>query len=432
MNEKTSTLERDCFTDYALLPDPYSYFETIRAGGPVVVAGDPAIAYVTGFEESVEILNDASRFSSLPAATGPKTALSFVPQGDDITDQIAASRDPDSPLSLLVTYDGQQHSLNRALLSKLFTPLRLKQSEAFMRDHAASAVGKVVAEQGCEIIDDIAAPYVTYVIADMLGVPDADRIRFKDSIRENAPAGFLGDPLGIVPSAPLQYMYDFFLRYLTDRREKPRDDVMSWLAAACYADGTRPPILEIVKSAMFLFSAGQDTSALLLCNALRYLAEHPDLQRRLRADDTLLPNFVEEMMRMHGSIKMTSRLTVRTTKVGGVELKAGTPIAVILAAANRDPRQWENPGEFDLERPKLKQQVGFSRGAHTCLGAPLARAEVTLMLEAFLDQTSSIEIDEARHGPAEDRRFKYVPSFMNYGLEELHLKFTPASSDIKG
>ena len=204
------------------------------------------------------------------------------------------------------------------------------------------------------------------------------------------------------------------------------------MALARYSDGGEPSILELVKLAMFLFSAGQDTSALLLGNCLRHLGEDEELQSALRNDNALVPNFIEEMMRLVGSLKMTSRLTTRTTKIGDVTLKAGTPIAVILAAANRDGRQWARPDAVDLDRPKLKQQIGFSRGPHTCIGAPLARAEVRIMLEECLNQPASIAIDPDKHGHRPDQCFKYTPSFMNYGFKALHLKLEPAFADERG
>ena len=426
MNETVSLIGRDYFTDHTLLPDPHLFYEELRACGPVTVMGDPPIAYVTGFDEAAEVLNDASRFSSLPSATGPKTLLPFEPRGDDITEQIAASRDPNSAFSLLVTYDGKQHLDNRAIISRLFTPLRLKASDVFMRRYAVAAVREVVAEGGCELYHQVALPYVTYVIADLLGVPQEDRIKIKDFLSEVPPAGSLENPLGDKPPAALQFMFDFFWAYLCERRENPRNDVLSEMALARYPDGGEPSILELVKLAMFLFSSGQDTSALLLGNCLRHLCEDGELQSALRADNTLIPNFIEEMMRLVGSLKMTSRLTTKTTEVGGVTLRAGTQVAVILAAANRDDRQWAQPNAVDLNRPKLKQQLGFSRGPHTCIGAPLARAEVRFMLEEFLNQTSSIALDEEQHGRPPDQRFQYTPSFMNHGVKKLHLRLTAA------
>lgn len=425
MPAKATPVSLDYFSDYSLLGNPYAYFEQIRALGPVALVGDPPVAFVTGFDEAVTVLNDSERFSSLISATGPRTRLPFVPMGDDITGQIAANRDPASPLALLVTYDGREHTYNRGLVARLLTPYRLKANQEFMRRYASRAVAAAVAEGRCELIDRIAAPFVTSVIADLLGVPEADRIRFKDCIRAAPPAGSLEDVTAETPAAPLQYMFEFFWTYLSERRESPRDDVMSELAQARYPDGSEPPIIELVKASMFLFAAGQDTAALLIGNSLRYLSDHPELQQRLREEPTLIPKFIEEMMRLEGSLKMTSRITAKSTSVGGVALPAGTPVAVILAAANRDARMWQNSGSFDLERPQLKQQIGFSRGPHTCLGAPLARAEVAIMLEEFLQQTASIAIDERQHGPLTDRHYLHVPSFMNHGVKALHLTLTP-------
>ena len=269
MDHTVSLIERDYFTDYSLLPDPHPFYEELRSRGPVTLLGDPPVAYITGFEEATQVLNDASRFSSLVSATGPRTLLPFVPEGDDITDQIAASRDPNSHFSLLVTYDGKQHADNRAIISRLFTPLRLKASEDFMRGYAKAAVKEVVTAGGCELYAEVAVPYVTYVIADLLGVPQADRVAIKDFLSNVPPAGSLENPLGDKPPEALKFMFDFFWRYLSDRRAKPRDDVLSEMALARYSDGGEPSILELVKLAMFLFSAGQDTSALLLGNCLR-------------------------------------------------------------------------------------------------------------------------------------------------------------------
>jgi cytochrome P450 len=177
---------------------------------------------------------------------------------------------------------------------------------------------------------------------------------------------------------------------------------------------------------MFLFAAGQDTSAKLLGNSIRFLAENPQVQQQLRDNLSQVPAFIEEMMRLEGSVKATFRLTKKTTSLGGVELKAGQPVVIAVAAGNRDARRWEDPAEFRMGRSKIKEHVGFGRGAHTCLGAPLARAEVRVLLEQFLKRTSQITLNEEHHGPPGDRRLSYEPSYIIRGLNDLYINLEPA------
>jgi len=422
----TDLSERDYFTDHSVLLNPYEYFEALRAHGPVHRLQNRNLVVITGFEEGIEVLLDNEHFSSCIAAAGPVAPLPFTPEGDDISEQIEAAHDPNSPTALMVNYDGERHEAARSLLNSLFTPSKLKANEAFMESYAAKIVGEVVASGDCELIKEIAAPYVTLVIADLLGVPEEDQEEFRKVIDSGPPAGNIDDAESTSASPSLLFMGSYFTRYVQERRENPRDDVLTELATAKYPDGSLAPMLEVVKSAMFLFAAGQDTSAKLLGNSIRFLAENPEIQQQLREDLSQVPAFIEEMMRLEGSVKATFRLTKKTTSLGGIELKAGQPVVVAVSAGNRDARRWEDPASFRMGRPKVKEHVGFGRGAHTCLGAPLARAEVRVLLEQFLKQTSQISLNEARHGPPSDRRLSYEASYIIRGLNDLYVDLEPA------
>jgi cytochrome P450 len=147
------------------------------------------------------------------------------------------------------------------------------------------------------------------------------------------------------------------------------------------------------------------------------------VQRRLREDRSLLPNFIEECLRIESPVKGDFRLSRVPTAVGGQALGAGATVMVINGAANRDPRRFGNPDDFDVERKNARQHLAFGRGIHSCPGAPLARAETRIGLERLLDRTSDIRISEAHHGPADERRYDYVPTYILRGLTELHLEF---------
>ena len=156
------------------------------------------------------------------------------------------------------------------------------------------------------------------------------------------------------------------------------------------------------------------------------IAEDPELQAKLRADRDLVPNFVEECLRFESPVRGDFRLSKVPVTVGDVELPTGTTVMLVNAAANRDPEQFPDPDTFDPERANARTHVTFGRGPHSCPGAPLARAEAIVGLNRLLDRTSSIAIDESEHGPADDRRYQYVPTFILRGLTKLHVTFEPA------
>ncbi|MBB4859388.1 cytochrome P450 [Novosphingobium chloroacetimidivorans] len=417
--------ERNYFTDHSLLVDPYAYFEALRGEGPIHRAPN-GVVFVTGFQESVDILLDTEHFSSFQTQLGPLAPLPFVPEGEDLSDQIAAHRDPNTMSELMVSYDGEQHANARSLLNRLFVPSRLRANEEYMWTFAGELVDDAVARGGCELISEIATPYVTLVIADLLGVPEEDREKFRAVIDAGPPPGSLDDDGYARESHPLMFMAQFFMQYVAERRASPREDVLSMLANANFPDGTQPEALEVVKSAMFLFAAGQDTSAKLLGNAMQRVARDKALQSRLRTDPKQIAAFLEETLRLEGSTKATFRLVKKAVRIGDYQLVPGDRVFVGLAAANRDPARWANPTEFEIGRRKIQEHLGFGRGAHTCLGAPLARVEVRVIFERFFEKTSDISLSDEHLGPDGEVELDYEPSFIIRGLSSLKLKLQPA------
>jgi cytochrome P450 len=418
--------DRDYFSDHVILKDPYAYFEAIRAKGPIYQIPSSGLVVVTGFDEILEVLKNTNDFSSVISPSGPAAPLPFQSQGSDITPQIEAHRTDFVGGDLVVAYDDQQHSFSRSLLTRLFTPSRLRANEQFIAEYSDQLVTAAAANGGCELIKEIATPFVTMVIADLLGVPDEDRQIFMDAIEAGPPPGSLNSDDLMAQNQPLVIMGMYFAGYVQDRRQNPRADILSELANAAYPDGSTPDALEIVRLATFLFGAGQDTSAKLLGNTMKFIVDEPGLQDRLRQDPSLIPRLLEEVLRLEGSTKMTARLARKDTHIGDLKVPAGTRVMLALSAANRDPRRWDNPQAFVLDRPRIKEHLAFGRGAHVCAGAPLARAEVRIILEKFLEHTSRIGLVEEKHGPRNARNFDYEASFIIRGLSELHLELTPA------
>jgi cytochrome P450 len=178
--------------------------------------------------------------------------------------------------------------------------------------------------------------------------------------------------------------------------------------------------------ARFLFGAGQDTTSRLIAMAIKLLGDDPALQSRLRSDPARIPDFLEEVLRYDAPVKVVYRIARRNTRIGEVEVPAGTIMTIALTAANHDPEHFEAPGEFNLDRPKLRDNMAFSRGSHGCLGAPLARLEARIAIERILARTSDIRISEEHHGPPGARRYRYEPTYSFRSLAELHVEFSAA------
>jgi cytochrome P450 len=163
----------------------------------------------------------------------------------------------------------------------------------------------------------------------------------------------------------------------------------------------------------------------LLAGALGYLAEQPELQDELRAHPEHIPGFLEEVLRLESPVKTDFRLSRRATTVGDVDIAAGTPVMVLNGAANRDPRRFEGPTEFRVDRQNARTNLAFGRGLHACPGGPLARTEARVSVQRMLERTRDIRISESHHGPAGNRKYSYAPTYILRGLNRLHLEFTP-------
>ena len=416
----------DFFRDSRLTDDPYTFYEALREKCPVTKEEHYGVTMVTGWQEAVDVYNDAETFSSCISVTGPFPGFPVSLEGmedRDIAELITQHRDEIPFSDQLPTLDPPTHTNHRALLMRLITPKRLKENEDAMWQLADDILDDFLAPGEGEFIKGFAGPFTLRVIADLLGVPEADRPELLERLARGTHGSGLGNADKTLTKTPLEYLYDVFATYVEDRRAEPRDDVLTGLATASFPDGKMPEVGDVVRVATNVFSAGQETTVRLLSTALKVLGDRPDIQQKLRADRSLLPNFIEECLRIESPVKGDFRLSRVPTTVGDQSLGAGCTVMVINGAANRDPRRFEDPDDFDPERKNARQHLAFGRGIHSCPGAPLARAETRVGLERLLDRTTDIRISESKHGPAESRNYQYIPTYILRGLTELHLEF---------
>lgn len=404
------------FRDRTVQDDPYAYYDALRRRSPVWREPNYGVFMVTGYDEALAVYNDAARFSSCNTVSGPFKKFSVPLVGDDVSEIIDRYRDELPFSDQLPSFDPPRHNDHRRLLMRMLTPQRLRENEDFMWTLADRKMDEFMGEGGCEFITSYAGPFTLLVIADLEGVPESDHPKFTNRL-SNLP--------GQVEHKPLEFLYEQFTEYIEDRRRAPRDDIMTAMATATFPDGSTPDVKDVALLAANLFAGGQETTVRLLSFALRTIAERPEVQEALRSDRDRIPNFIEETLRFESPLRGQFRMARTNVTVGGVDIPAGSSVMVLPGAANRDPRTFPNPAEFDIDRPNARMHVAFGHGIHHCAGAHLARAEGRVTINRLLDRTKEISISEEEHGPPGARRYEYLPTYFLRGLTELNVDLSP-------
>jgi cytochrome P450 family 150 subfamily A5 len=415
----------DFFRGSETIDDPYPYFDWLRTQCPVRRDPQQGVYMVTGYEEAFGVYTDADTFSSCNSVTGPFPGFPVPLEGHDDASELIEEHRHELPFSdQIITMDPPKHRDHRHLLMRQLTPKRLKENEDFVWRLADRQIDGFIDRGECELIRDYANPFTLFVIADLLGVPEEEHQEFRDALARQPHDNAVGSTNSEMSQNPLAWLYDRFGGYIEDRRREPRNDVLTALATTTFPDGELPEVIDVVRVAANVFAAGQETTVRLLGTALQLLCERPDLQQILRERRDLIPEFVEEALRMESPVKGDFRLSRRQATVGGVDIPAGATLMVLNGAANRDPRHFEDPGEFRVDRGNSREHLAFGRGVHSCPGGSLARLEARVSIERLLNRTSEIRISEAHHGPPGARQYQYVPTYILRGLTRLHLEFT--------
>ena len=423
----------DWYTDVSLVDDPHAYFDSLRARGPVVRLPYRDVVAVVGYEETVQLMLDTEHFSEINAVTGGLVELPFTPEGDDITEALQANRGKIAFADQIVAECGSRHADLRSILSRLFTPSRLKALQPQLLATAEGLIDEFHADGRVDIVRQYGGPFGALVISDLLGLSEETRGKFRALLEGAIPVPMDATPEEMMKNPLASVGKDLFGLIVRRRIANlpllrtllAQDDILSDLARATYPDGSKPSLVDLTSLAAFLFGAGQDTTNRLLANGFKVIATRPDIQQELRANPARIEDFLEELLRFDGSVKSGGRICRKTTTLGGVEIKAGTPILMSHMAANRDPARFPDPDRFDMDRPKIKEHLAFGRGAHTCIGAPLARREVATSIQRLLARMDNVRLSEAHHGPEGARRFEYEPTYVLRALKSLHLEFDP-------
>ena len=396
---------------------------------PVLPTAHHGVVAVSGYEEASEIYLNNEDFSSCNSVIGPFATFPVPLEGDDVSDIIDGNREVLPMYEHMVTMDPPQHTQERALIMRLLTPKRLKENEAFMWRLADRQIDEFVDAGHCEFISAYTQPFAMLVVADVLGVPESDHERFREGFGLGMTPGKLGAERKGMSSNALCWLDDYFARVHRGPSEEParrRPDQPRAGHLSRTAPRPRSPTWCGRRRSSSPPARRRPPGCLAV--GLKYLSEYPELQDELRAHKERIPGFIEEALRIESPVKADFRLARRHVNVAGVDIAPGTPVMLLNGAANRDPRLFECPEEFRVDRPNAKVHIAFGRGVHACPGGPLARAEGRVSIERILDRMHNIRLSEEHHGPPTERHFEYEPTWVLRGLHKLYLEFTPAEA----
>jgi len=323
--------------------------------------------------------------------------------------------DPFGGAPTILTADPPVHSRLRRLVSKAFTPRRVRELEPRVREITTELLSRATDASEVEAMAMLANPLPVIVIAELLGVSPDDHAQFKQW--SNDLISSFGQEMGSSPSVAGLAAKDNLRRYLAEaikqRSANPADDLISALVTA-RDESDALSENELLAFVVLLLLAGNETTTNLIGNGLLALCRHPEQQQRLRENRELIPKAIEEMLRYDPPVQMTVRMPTVTTSVGGTEIPEGTIAFILLAAANRDPSHFPGPENFDVAR-EPNEHVSFGEGIHFCLGAPLARLEGAIAIEQMLDKFPRLQLANP------DAKMAYRGSMALRGLSELRL-----------
>jgi cytochrome P450 len=380
--------------DPAFIADPYPFYRRLRETAPVFKTPQ-GLWLVTRYDDVTFALRD-KRFGK-----------DFVGNLERRYGNLARMEEP-AVASLgrtMLVLDPPDHTRLRALVTKAFTARRVADMRPRIKALVDAQLDRVIDKGEMDVMRDLAHRLPVIVICDMLGIPEDHRAPFLAGSNVN---GRILEPVPMSREELDQANRNtlmagaYFDQLCELRRREPRDDLTTELVRAEEA-GDKLTAEELRANIGLLFGAGHETTTNLIGNGLLALHRHRDQWERLKADPSLIPNAVEELLRYDSSVQITGRVTNAEVEIGGVTLGATENVIALLGAANHDPAQYQDPDRLDVGRANLRP-LSFGGGIHYCLGAQLARLEAELVFTALVERLPNIELPE-KDAPAWRRSF---------------------------
>lgn len=385
---------------------PHDQFELLRREDPVHFQPEPnggrGFWVVTKYEDLVYVSCHPELFSS------------YAGGGTIIEDY--SGRDLEIARALMVNMDPPAHGKFRKLVSRGFTPRMTSYLEPRIKAVAKRLVDNVASRGHCDFVSELAIPLPLEMIAELIGVePEAREQLLKWT---NRLLGYTDPELGSREdmSVAAMEMMQYSFKLAATRKGKTTGEDLATILCNASVDGEALTDMEFAMFVLLLSVAGNETTRNLLSNGMVLLMDHPEVRQEIQNDLSLLPNAIEEMLRLVSPVTYMRRTATQDVELRGKKIKAGDKIAICYASANRDEDVFPNPHKFDIHRKNAREHVAFGIGEHFCLGSNLARLEIRLLLEEILTRIPDMQ----RNGAYRRLRSSYLN-----GVKELQVKFTP-------
>jgi len=362
--------------------DPYPYYAALRDDAPTHFVEALGGFAVSRYADVRRVMHDDETFSSTAMAALVSRPVEYTTEDGD------EARTPVSIIGL----DGADHSRLRRIVNRGFTPRRIAELETDIRRIARELVAELVSAGPSDLQAGLAVPLPTTVIAELLGVPTAERESFRRWSEDMVRAVF--EPPSAVDRSDLARSSEQMSAWLDDviatRASSVGDDLISVLLRA-ELDGGALTHEELTVFVFTLLIAGSITTAYLIGSVAELLATHPDHERSVRSGNTQIAEVVEEMLRFDAPVQIMFRTTTRDVDIAATTIPRGATVAALLGSANRDPRAFSHPDRFDPGRDAT-EHLTFGHGVHYCLGAALARIETRIALEELLRAAPRLQL----------------------------------------
>lgn len=406
--------------DPEILQDPYPYFARLRDEAPVFRDPNTGIVSVSTYALIQKVNTQPRVFSN-----------NF---GEQLRSGNAAAIDPDELAILskgvlvkntMLTADPPDHTRYRKLAMKAFTYKRVEIMGEYVARVSNALIDRFAADGHCEFKGAFANHLPMTVIADSLGVPrdDMDRFHLWSEAFVAQLGGVAEKSARLDAARRIVEFQSYFIAKIEEKRAHPTEDIISDLVKADLAEEGDPRKMEyaeLLSILQQLLVAGNETTAHSLTAGLYYLLSNPAQMERLKADPSLIGNFVEETLRYLTPTNNMWRVATQDAEIGGVAIRKNELILLRYGSGNRDEAHFPDAGAFDIARDNAKTHLAFGAGIHTCIGAQLARKEMVTAFPILLERLKNLKLAESKNS------FRYSPNILLRGVLELHVTFDPA------
>ncbi|MEK9679977.1 MAG: cytochrome P450 [Rhodospirillaceae bacterium] len=392
------------------LSNPYAFYVKARDEEPIFY--DPKLGYwvVMKYDEIVEVFRDPETFS---AALARHPVTPICPAAADVRDSLDISVEPS-----LVDEDPETHRKHRKIFGDAFTPKRVNEVEPRVREIVSRFIDRFVEDGDADLVSQMLYEVPALAIFIFLGAPDDDAVLVKElgSTRAIVNWGKPTDDEQVEMMRDMGKHWDFTRNLVDDAIKNPGDNYLGDMVRLHKEDPSRFTI-NYLYNVMFLMQfAGHETTTQASANGMKALLENREQWEAMCADPSLIPNAVEEILRFDASIFTWRRIATKDTQIGGVDIPKGAKILVMTGSGNHDDDMFPEGGKVDITRKNAKRHLAFGNGAHFCMGAPLARMEMKVILEELTRRLPHMDLKPGQ-------KWRYIPTLNFRGVQELWVEW---------